>query len=200
MPLSSNVEFSDSSPAVRDIYSDYLNTTNSTEVPIWLKSLAQSEKAAAGYWAMVKNVLIDGELPILLKEMVIFLISVTNGSHYCVAAHAHSILALDRGMSYPDLMALTGDLDHVEITPAIRVALKFAVKVSITPERISTDDFASLKANGYSASQRAELISTVALATIFNMYAKTMKLPIDEEYQTFRADGADKADGVVKVA
>lgn len=179
------VEFEDATPAVRLIYTDYLNTTNSYDLPNWLKSLGSKPPMASAYWNHVKNTLVNGQLPMIVKELVIFLVSVRNGSPYCASAHAHAVLSLDRGLVFEDLIALAKDLDSTPLPVATRNALKFALKIASEPNNVGENDWQTLIEAGFDEQMILELISIVSLADMFNTYAITYDVPVDSGYRRF---------------
>ena len=122
-------------------------------------------------------------MPYILKELVIFIVSVTNGSPYCSAAHSHSILATSRSLSFNDLIALAQDLDSVQLPEASRAAMKFAKKMATDPNIITDEDFAKLTDAGFEDQHIAEILSVIALAIMFNNITIAMQLPLDEGYR-----------------
>jgi AhpD family alkylhydroperoxidase len=93
------MDYASAPPEVRAIYDDYLQSTGSTSVPLWVQSLGHNPHLLRGYWERTKGSLVHGTLPGVLKEMVIFVVSVVNGSRYCSACHAHAVLTMDRTSS-----------------------------------------------------------------------------------------------------
>jgi uncharacterized peroxidase-related enzyme len=179
------VEFDDACPAVRNIYADYLASTNSFCVPNWLKNLGSKPSMASAYWLHVKNTLVHGHLPMILKELVIFIISVRNGSPYCASAHAHAVLSLDRSFVFEDLIELADNLDSIELPEAMRVALYFATKLASRPYQVTEQDWDQLSEMGYDDASIEELIAIVSLAAMFNTYAISHDIPVDSEYRRF---------------
>lgn len=186
------VEYDDASPEVRAIYEEFLRTTGSFELPYWVKSLGHSELIARTYWEKVRGTLVLGDLPLIMKELIIFVVSVANGSRYCTACHAHAALQLDGTLTYEDLVMMTQNLDGVVRPPAHRAALKFADKAARDGNLITDEDFASLTSVGFTAADVAEIISTIDLAMMFNCYTKVLQLPLDPHYRPILSEvGAD---------
>jgi hypothetical protein len=73
------VEYVDADAKVRSIYDDFLRSTASTDVPIWVKSMGANVDLLHAYWERTKGSLIKGSLPLVFKEMLIFVLSVGNG-------------------------------------------------------------------------------------------------------------------------
>lgn len=173
---------SDAPPQVLEQYVSFLRKTGSCSVPHWLQCLGHSEPLTRGLAQHVQGVLLEGELPYILKELVIFIVSVTNGSHYCSAAHAHAVLSTNRSLRFADLVSLARDLDSVQLPPATIAAMKFAKKMAIDPNSVTDTDFVALSAAGIEGTQTTELIAVITLAIMFNNLSTVMQLPLDEEY------------------
>ncbi len=154
--------------------------TGALSLPNWLKSCGHSVHHARAYWEKVKGCLIHGELPAILKELIIFVVSVRNGTPYCTACHAHAAISLDSSWSYEDMVTLATDIDIVTMPAATKAALKFAQD----PGAMTDDDFESLRANGFSASQIQEILGVIDIAVMFNTYTMGIQLEIDPEYRT----------------
>jgi hypothetical protein len=56
----------------RALYDDFMSTTGATSIPIWIKSLGHSEALARAYWERAKGTLLNGKLPLPLKEMIMY--------------------------------------------------------------------------------------------------------------------------------
>ncbi len=98
-------EYKDASPATQDVYDDYMRTTGAASVPIWLQSLWHSSALARGYWERARGTLFSGDLPLPLKEMIVFVVSGEHGARYCSACHAQNVLNLDKSVKFDDLQS-----------------------------------------------------------------------------------------------
>jgi len=178
------VEYKDAPPDVRAIYDDYLRTTGATTVPIWVQSLGGSPHLLHAYWERAKGTLALGSVPSILKEMLIFVVSVTNGSRYCSACHAHAVLSMDRTLKFEDLNALLDDREQaLKLPRSYRAALNFAIAMAEDANEISDEQFAALEEADFSAEEIRELLSAIDLAKMFNAYTSAMRLPLDPEYR-----------------
>ena len=186
------VEYDDASPGVRAVYDDFLRETCSFELPYWIKSLGHSENLARAYWHRVHGTLVVGELPRILKELILFVVSVVDGAPYCAASHAHAALQFDKTLTYDDLVAMTKDLDAVARPPAHRAALRFADKAARDADLITDDDFAALSSAGFIDSEITEIISTIDMGLMFNNFTKMRRLPIDPQYRPILPETADQ--------
>ena len=170
------------SPEVREQYAAFLRRTSSYVVPHWLQCLGHSEALTLAFSQHVQGILLDGELPYVLKELVIFIVSVTNGSPYCSAAHAHSVLATTQSLRFSDLISLAVDIDSVQLPAAFKAAMQFAKKMAIDPASMNDADFSKLAQEGIDGPRVTELIAVICLAIMFNSMTTALQLPLDEGY------------------
>ena len=99
-------EYADASSETRAVFDDFMRTTGATAVPVWLKSLGHSAPLTRAYWERAKGTLFAGNLPLPLKEMIVFVVSARNGARYCSACHAQNVLSLDKTLAFDDLRDL----------------------------------------------------------------------------------------------
>lgn len=169
---------------VRELYDDYLRSTGSTSVPIWVRSLGASPDLLRAYWERTKGSLLRGNLPLLLKEMIIFVVSVENGSRYCSAAHAHAVLSLDKTLTFENLSALTGLGDAgLDLPQSFRAALDFAILATRDANAVPDRAFEALEDADFSRAEIHELQAVIDLAKMFNSYTSSLRLPIDPDYR-----------------
>jgi uncharacterized peroxidase-related enzyme len=120
-------------------------------------------------------VLASGTLNKRDQEIVKLIISDAGGCDYCVAAHNH--LAKLAGVSPESLKAIregqpTGD--------AKRDALvRFVRKLAQTSGTVSEEDFAAIKAAGYSDAQLVEISLAFATTIFTNVFNRINDTPID---------------------
>jgi AhpD family alkylhydroperoxidase len=109
MSRSKPVEYADALPQVRAIFDDIRQSRRVDDVNNFWKYLANDPALLKRTWESVKDVMSDGALSPLVKELVYVAVSVTNGCHYCIASHTAS--ARKAGMTeemFGELMAVVG--------------------------------------------------------------------------------------------
>jgi AhpD family alkylhydroperoxidase len=109
MSRSQPIEYAEASPAVRAVFDDIKKSRKVDDVNNFWKYLANDPVLLKRTWESVKEVMADGALNPLVKEMLYVAVSVTNGCHYCIASHAAS--ARKAGMTeemFGELMAVVG--------------------------------------------------------------------------------------------
>jgi AhpD family alkylhydroperoxidase len=103
------IEYAKASPAVRAVFDDIKTRRKVKDVNNFWKYLAHDPATLKRTWESVKEVMADGALSPLVKEMIYVAVSVTNGCSYCIASHTTS--ARKAGMTeemFGELMAVVG--------------------------------------------------------------------------------------------
>jgi AhpD family alkylhydroperoxidase len=103
------IEYADASPAVRAVYDDIKRLRKVDDVNNFWKYLAHDPVTLRRTWESVKEVMAEGALSTLVKEMIYVAISVSNGCSYCIASH--SAAAHKAGMTeamFGEVMAVVG--------------------------------------------------------------------------------------------
>jgi AhpD family alkylhydroperoxidase len=103
------IDYADASPQVRAVFDDIKRLRHVEDVNNFWKYLARDPALLKRTWESVKEVMADGALSPLVKELIYVAVSVTNGCGYCIASHSAS--ARKAGMTeemFGELMAVVG--------------------------------------------------------------------------------------------
>ena len=103
------IEYADAASQVRAVFDDIKRSRKVDDVNNFWKYLANDPALLKRTWKSVKEVMADGALSPLVKELLYVAVSVTNGCEYCVASHTAS--ARKAGMTeamFGELMAVVG--------------------------------------------------------------------------------------------
>ena len=176
-------EYADASRETRAVYDDFMRTTGATEVPIWLKSLGHSAPLARAYWERARGTLFAGNLPLPLKEMIVFVVSARNGARYCSACHAQNVLSLDKTLAFDDLKDLLRADGSFTLPPYYAAVVDFAGKLTEDPNGLDDADFEALMDEGFSKTEICEIIAVIDMATMFNVYTSSLRLDLDPNYR-----------------
>ena len=109
MPRPAPIEYTDAAPDVRAVFDDIKTTRNLRDVNNFWKYLANDPKTLARTWASLKEIMADGALSALIKELIYVAVSVTNDCEYCIASHTAA--AAKAGMTeemFAELVAVVG--------------------------------------------------------------------------------------------
>ena len=103
------IEYADATAEVRAVYDDIMATRKTDWVNNYWKVLAHHPPTLRRMWANAKEVMGEGALDPLTKELIYLAVSVTNGCHYCIASHGAA--ARKKGMTpeqHAELVAIIG--------------------------------------------------------------------------------------------
>jgi AhpD family alkylhydroperoxidase len=103
------IEYADAAPQVRAVFDDIKRSRKVDDVNNFWKYLANDPALLTRTWESVKDVMADGALSSLVKELLYVAVSVTNGCEYCIASHTAS--ARKAGMTdamFGELLAVVG--------------------------------------------------------------------------------------------
>ena len=174
------VEYEDASPEVQVVYDEIMNTMGSPAVLNTLKALGHNPVVLRGVWSMLKATLIEGEIPELLKQLILFKISIVAGNEYCIALHGHAALNLDPTLTYDDLIALSGGACSANMPPSFPVAIEVVSRASLEPKSVEDPDWdfeEQLKEEGFSESEIDELLAVGYFSVMMNMLTDTYEVP-----------------------
>ncbi len=174
------VEYEDAPPEVQAVYNDIMETMGAPGVLNSLKALGNNPIILRGVWSILKATLIEGEIPELLKQLILFKISIVAGNEYCTSLHAHAALNLDPTLSYDDLMALTGGDCSVNMPPSFPVAIDIVSRAALEPKTIEDAEWDfedQLRDEGFSESEIDELLAVGYFSVMMNMLTDTYDVP-----------------------
>jgi AhpD family alkylhydroperoxidase len=103
------IEYADAAPPVRAVFDDIKRSRKVDDVNNFWKYLANDPALLKRTWHSVKEVMAEGALSPLVKELLYVAVSVTNGCEYCIASHTAS--ARKAGMTdamFGELLAVVG--------------------------------------------------------------------------------------------
>ena len=180
MKRSSLVEYDDASPEVQAIYDEIMETMGSPTVLNSLKALGNNEHVLRGIWAMLRHTIVEGEIPALLKQLILFRISIVAGNKYCIDLHAHAALNLDPTLTYDDLTALSGGSCTANLPSSYPVAIEIVARAALEPKSVADagwDFEEQLRDEGFSEAEIDELLSVGLFSVMMNVMTDTYDVP-----------------------
>jgi uncharacterized peroxidase-related enzyme len=132
-------------------------------VPNLFRLVANSPAALEGYVSL-SGALGKGELPAATRERIALAVAEINGCDYCLSAHTY----LGRNVAKLDDAEITANRHGASNDLKADAAVKFAAKVTQLRGHVLDEDFAAVKAAGYSDAQIIEIVQHVALNTWTN--------------------------------
>jgi uncharacterized peroxidase-related enzyme len=141
--------------------------------PNLFRLVSNSPAALEGYVSL-SGALGKGELPAATRERIALAVAEINGCDYCLSAHTY----LGRLAKLEDA-EIAANRHGASNDVKADAAVKFAVRVTNTRGHITSDDFAAVKAAGYSDAQIIEIVQHVALNTWTNYINTVGETEID---------------------
>jgi len=109
MPIFKPIEESGAKEKVKEIFNEIKNTRQITEVPNFWKMLANNPETLERTWTSLQQVMKEGALDPVVKELIYVAVSVTNGCEYCIKSH--SLAAKKKGATdemFNEMIAVVG--------------------------------------------------------------------------------------------
>jgi uncharacterized peroxidase-related enzyme len=131
--------------------------------PNLFRLVANSPAALEGYVSL-SGALAKGELPAATRERIALAVAEINGCDYCLSAHTY----LGRNVAKLDDAEITANRNGSSNDAKADAAVKFAAKVTQRRGHVTSEDFAAVKAAGYTDAQIIEIVQHVALNTWTN--------------------------------
>jgi len=123
----------------------------------------------------------EGGLTKAEREMIVVATSGANRCLYCVVAHGAILRIYGRNPRLADQVAV--NYRKADITPRQKAMLAFALQVALASSEIDDEDFAALKAHGFTDEDAWDIGAIAALFALSNRMANlTSMRPNDEFY------------------
>lgn len=101
------INYEDATAEVKAVFDDIKTTRNVADVNNFWKALANQPQNLQRVWENVKQVMGNGAIDSMTKEMIYIAVSIMNNCDYCV--HTHTAAAQSKGMTdaqYEELLAV----------------------------------------------------------------------------------------------
>jgi uncharacterized peroxidase-related enzyme len=118
---------------------------------------------------------LEGDVPAATRERIALAVAEINGCDYCLSAHTY----LGRNVAKLDDAEITANRHGASNDMKADAAVKFAVRVTTARGHITSEDFAAVKAAGYTDAQIIEIVQHVALNTWTNYINTVGETEID---------------------
>jgi len=180
MSIYSTLEYAGSNHIVKPIYDDIFEHLGNAGLVDYFKVLGNyNPHILSTTWTLFKNVLLTGELPRALKELVFIAISNERECAYCTSVHCAMCQYLDIDDETINLVLQKS----TKLNPKrVRVSIAFAVKVATNSALVTEEDHLNLLNHGLTKSQIFELMSLASVVNYSNTLAQGMMLVVDDEF------------------
>lgn len=114
------------------------------------------------------------------REMIAAHVSKLNGCDFCVSAHRWTLAAMD-----VDMAAIEGAIhgpDDGDVDDRLGAVLRFAAKLTQTPDEVGENDIDALRAVGWSDQSIEDAINVIALFNYVNRLVDAIGITGSEPY------------------
>lgn len=114
------------------------------------------------------------------REMIAAHVSKLNGCDFCLGAHIWTLTALD--VDFNTIKAIEAGPDADGVDEKLRPILRFATKLTQTPEDVRQSDIDRLLAAGWSEEAVEDAINVIALFNYVNRLVDAIGIEAEETY------------------
>jgi len=174
------VQYDAASPEVRVIYDEIMEVTGKPDVPNIMKALGNNPRTLRSVWTMFHNTVMTGEIPSLLKELILFRISIHQGNEYCRSLHAHAACTLDPTLSYRDLRAMSEGKSLETLPASYQAAIDIVSRMALDPHSVGDAKFEyeeALRDEGFSEAEIDELVAQAYFGVMMNTLTAAYDVP-----------------------
>lgn len=162
------------SESTENVYRRIKDTLAVQEVPEFFSLQGeQSETVLLGSVNLVSNILVEGLLPRVLKEMIFYTVSAHRECKYCSAIHADFCKNL--GVDDHMLSLLRDDVSAIEPIRT-RLIIEFALKCALSPLELVAEDYQKVRDVGICDAELMEVLATAACTVYTNTMADSLKV------------------------
>ncbi len=175
------IPYHEASPEIQAIYDDTKKSLGIPFVLNWFKCQARNPVLLKGNWAKLKATLIEGTVPNVIKQLIIYNVSSERNCEYC--ANAHRIFANLMGKSLSDdaNFTITDNMDSDIIPQSYKIAVSVVTEAALSSGEISEQHVERLMDAGFSESEIQELFAQADLVNMLNTIANISGIKLDTE-------------------
>jgi uncharacterized peroxidase-related enzyme len=123
----------------------------------------------------------EGSLTKAEREMIVVATSGANDCLYCIVAHGAILRIYAKSPVIADQVA--ANYRKADITPRQKAMLAFALKVALKSSEMVEEDFAALKAHGFSDEDAWDIGAIAAFFALSNRMANLIAMRPNDEFQ-----------------
>lgn len=175
------IDYENASPEVQEIYDETKTQLGLPFVLNWFKCQGNNAVLLRANWEKLRNTLLVGEVPVLLKQLIIYNVSKQRGCNYCQRAHGIFSNLMGKSLSDDKNFKAAESLYSPPVPAAYSTAVKVITKAALNHANITGEDFDELMDAGFSSSEIRELMAQADLVNMLNTIADITGIKIDNE-------------------
>ena len=181
------IEYDEASDEVKELYDDTKKTFQLPFVLNWVKCQGSNPVLLEGNWTKLKNTLMKGVVPNVLKQLIIYNVSKERGCEYCSTAHGIFADSMSQMISENDGFKVTEDLDSPLIPKSYKTAIRIVTHAALNHDKVSDEHFKELADAGFNDEEIHELMAQADLVNMLNTIADVSGIKIDNELMEVQA-------------
>lgn len=148
-------------------------------VPNLFRALGTQPLVLQASWELFRAVVLTGELPRIVKELVGIVVSAANASQYAMQVHMHSLGV--QGVESAVLKSVAaGDAQAADLAPSVKALLLLANNVAQHgPHVVADSDIANVYTLGVTPAELAEIFAAIDLFQYVNSLTDLYRVPVD---------------------
>ena len=175
-PIITNPEDSET----KELYQEIVDSGFGMEYPInWFTSQSIRPDILKSTWALTKGILVEGQLPATVRQMIAMAISKQNSCRYCEVTHTGALGAM--GVPQEQIISCASDPEMADVPSPHREIIQFAIKAAGNPNSITTADYETLREVGVTNEEIMEAGMMAAFTNFINTWADLSGIPVDGE-------------------
>ncbi len=168
-----------SQPELAEIYGEVMQNGFGKKTPLnWFTSISKRPDILAACWGFAKSIILQGQVPATVKQMIAVKISTANQCEYCSVIYSRALRAM--GVKPEVIDCVTNDLSLSRVPPSQRAILQFALKASKHQQNLTDEDFQALYDFGLSQGEVMEILLVAGYTNFINFWAEASGIRVDE--------------------
>lgn len=131
------IEYEKASPEVKKVYDEIMAFMHIHFIPKFFIAQGKNEKRLVGLWENIKHTLFGGDLDILLKQLIVYVISEQRNCTYCATIHAIAAQSCEPTLTQEDLKNLVQGKEIKKLPVSFQAAIEFVKSIAKDPKNIS---------------------------------------------------------------
>ena len=168
-------------PEIREVYEDIMETMGIPFVPNFFKAQGHDYELLRGTRDTVQATLYHGELPRVLKELIIYVISEQHSCRYCSDIHGMIACRLDPSLNQDVLLELTMTGHTSRLSEGELLAINLASRAALYKQPPTRKELRVLSEAGYTTHDIEEIFALAELANLLNTIADISEIDLDDE-------------------
>ncbi|MBD1397091.1 carboxymuconolactone decarboxylase family protein [Pontibacter sp. JH31] len=175
------VPYEEATPEVKAIYDETMQALQLPFVLNWFKCQGNNATLLRGNWEKLRSTLLEGQVPNILKQLIIYNVSKERKCDYCAQAHGIFADSMGKMITDDENFKPTADLESPVLPKSYRTAVRIATKAALHTASVAQADFEELAQEGFSDEEVQELMAQADLVNMLNTIATISGIKLDNE-------------------